>query len=1375
MHGAIGGSSGFGRGGSNFGQGKNVCTTLNKEEFMAKFYQDPNKKEIPKIERTESFKSNNTRKPLMGKEMVRRKSSIENFYDKQASFSKRLSFAGTQNFKNEKEKEPVKPKRDDTLFDKFKKDYSDPFEKAREASATLGQINIINTCMFILGLFSLLTSGICYSFEYSEDYDYRLYVLLSLCMGCSIVEATFYYVKLRLQVELMIHRKEAHHNSKIQHVYSLKDISLEFVFILLHPSPFLVGIKVWFYSEQINNMVFYHMNDLLCIVMSIKWAYITSLIIFRSEYANSRSNRVCNMFGTKCDSLFIVKCLLKDNPFFYIFSCFFSGICIFANILMISEKPLDRIETGFIKHTFYNSVWSTICTMTTVGYGDIYPRTFLGRSVGFCCSQYGSVMVSLLVVTFGCVISFNNQQSCAFTVIKKLKSKEQIKKVASELLIVINKKTDKSDIDSEYKRYCKIKVLIDAFRACRFHYKSIQEVTTHEVMERNFCSVISHLTDIKDMVIDQNEWFEENYKKSSSSSSSSSKSSELINNNSSVIEDKNDSQNVIEEESGDHESVYDIFDHDELHGTKKTKEEKKINRRFSGISSGFMQQSKRSISRHNSKKDSRRQSKNMESCSEEMINSNRKIITDRINSYNNPSLFQSSIKSTKQFPKSNRLIKHNSLAMSETNIVNPLKEKFIIHEQLSEENSVCSTPKVSKHQDIETSGVFKENDNEIIAYKSGSSPGRKSGSSPGRKNKKTPSYETNNIQEGHFSNHMHNSGISKNFLSPPKQFSSPLSFKNILVSPTNKSSSKKSLSYDFEEINECDHSKNDLLPLRNKTQDRNSKLNESDIDSKLLEKASDLFLPLQSGGVSPTRIKKSKIEPNSPNYSHSNNNLETLSPKKKLRQKSRTIDLKRAKRQYDNTIPSLNGVKKSDSFNKSRDLDRIPSLNDVKQSDSYIKLRDQYQKDQNKETPKNSPKNVRKVRNLLDVLHDMGKNKVAPTIPNEILSSREIMGMKNLKEEIQSNLSEKDKGQFLTEQHPLSSEIKSSEKTSSNKISFREKKASSNISKKNQNTEFYSYHKSSSESSDKEPNEKQKKGLKNKSKSINIKKRRDALKDHEIIQNSDALDNLVAGLSSLIKTNKKVDDKMRKKSFKQKKITNPTKVNDNSPTRINMSTIRQSPFKRDIAGNFTAYKTNASYVPRKQKEKRTEIKKNIKLVSEAEIQSNRDHQLKNQASFFINKKTDAQTPKAADRDKKITPFGMLLKARQPSIKESDASIRSVQMKTSDKNIKIKTSDNNTQMNTSENMNMLLSDNTIKMRQTDSSSKTPLQQSPRRGYEMHLENLEDESNKNIIKTKKEETRTGNKTTPNKGNPEAGNLAGTIFKNLLLGNTDKKSQL
>ena len=522
MHGAIGGGSSFGMGRTPFGPAKDVSTTLNIEEFMTKFYQDPTKKEVKNDKVSESGRSTTPRRSLINRQMIRRKSNIENFFTRQGSITKPQSPEGREssiepnsngrkNF-NENGSFNVKrntvghgtlipqkfgikkPGRDDTLFDKFKKDISDPFEKAKEARATLGQINIINTCMFILGLFSLLTSGICYNFEYFEKYEQRLYVLLTLCMFCSIIEAVFYIAKLRLQVELMVHRKEVHHNSKIQHVFSLKNVFLEFLFILLHPSPFLVGIKVWFYSEQINNMVFYHINDLLCIVMSIKWAYITSLIIFRSEYANSRSNRVCNMFGTKCDSLFIVKCLLKDNPFFYIFSCFFSGICIFANILMISEKPLDRIETGFIKHTFYNSVWSTICTMTTVGYGDIYPRTFLGRSIAFCCSQFGAMNVSLLVVTFGCVITFSNQQSCAFTVIRKLKSREMIKNITSELLIVINKKTDKSDVKSEYKRYCRIKVLIDAFRASRFTYKNIEEVTTKEVMERNFCSVIGHLS-----------------------------------------------------------------------------------------------------------------------------------------------------------------------------------------------------------------------------------------------------------------------------------------------------------------------------------------------------------------------------------------------------------------------------------------------------------------------------------------------------------------------------------------------------------------------------------------------------------------------------------------------------------------------------------------------------------------------------------------------------------------------------------------------------------------------------------------------------------------------------------------------------------------
>ena len=97
---------------------------------------------------------------------------------------------------------------------------------------------------------------------------------------------------------------------------------------------------------------------------------------------------------------------------------------------MIAEAPLDRILTGSMKHNYINSCWCAICTMTTVGYGDIYPQTLMGRLIAFLCSLSGVVMVSLLVVAFGTVMTMNNSQSSAFTVIERLKVRDCIKSTA---------------------------------------------------------------------------------------------------------------------------------------------------------------------------------------------------------------------------------------------------------------------------------------------------------------------------------------------------------------------------------------------------------------------------------------------------------------------------------------------------------------------------------------------------------------------------------------------------------------------------------------------------------------------------------------------------------------------------------------------------------------------------------------------------------------------------------------------------------------------------------------------------------------------------------------------------------------------------------
>lgn len=48
--------------------------------------------------------------------------------------------------------------------------------------------------------------------------------------------------------------------------------------------------------------------------------------------------------------------------------------------------------------SFGNAVWLTIITMTTVGYGDFYPRTLIGRIVDTLLVVWGVFVVSLMVV-----------------------------------------------------------------------------------------------------------------------------------------------------------------------------------------------------------------------------------------------------------------------------------------------------------------------------------------------------------------------------------------------------------------------------------------------------------------------------------------------------------------------------------------------------------------------------------------------------------------------------------------------------------------------------------------------------------------------------------------------------------------------------------------------------------------------------------------------------------------------------------------------------------------------------------------------------------------------------------------------------------------
>lgn len=90
---------------------------------------------------------------------------------------------------------------------------------------------------------------------------------------------------------------------------------------------------------------------------------------------------------------------------------FFTSIFMFAFTLRICERPVNLIlgeENGMDFESVENSIWCVIITMTTVGYGDFYPRTLFGRILDIIIAIWGIFIVSMMVVVLSNTLESNN-------------------------------------------------------------------------------------------------------------------------------------------------------------------------------------------------------------------------------------------------------------------------------------------------------------------------------------------------------------------------------------------------------------------------------------------------------------------------------------------------------------------------------------------------------------------------------------------------------------------------------------------------------------------------------------------------------------------------------------------------------------------------------------------------------------------------------------------------------------------------------------------------------------------------------------------------------------------------------------------------------
>ena len=132
--------------------------------------------------------------------------------------------------------------------------------------------------------------------------------------------------------------------------------------------------------------------------------------------------------------MFAIRALMETMPFKFNSILLLLSIAIFGQAVRICEAPLSRITPEMDHFDYTNSMWSVILTMTTVGFGDIYPRTFAGRVMIFIVSMVGVVIVSIVVVTVMNIFQMSPLESKAYTVIKKINIRKRMKQKSAEVI-----------------------------------------------------------------------------------------------------------------------------------------------------------------------------------------------------------------------------------------------------------------------------------------------------------------------------------------------------------------------------------------------------------------------------------------------------------------------------------------------------------------------------------------------------------------------------------------------------------------------------------------------------------------------------------------------------------------------------------------------------------------------------------------------------------------------------------------------------------------------------------------------------------------------------------------------------------------------------
>jgi hypothetical protein len=229
-----------------------------------------------------------------------------------------------------------------------------------------------------------------------NESDARINGMRGFNMFLSGIIICLIYKHYKLELELFKFTTQSREMCTFRSTKLLMPMLIEMMVMGLFCPPYM---DLTFSGSMLEGTYTYSIDIIIAVVTILRVYLVARMYVHFTIWNSNEANKIARKYGIKIDIFYLFKADLKYKPQLILFLVIGSTILCIGFIVRSLERPFESNHKSKLDFDYLtNGWWLAIVTMTTVGYGDGYPSTHLGRLIMIVTAVLSLVMISLYVV-----------------------------------------------------------------------------------------------------------------------------------------------------------------------------------------------------------------------------------------------------------------------------------------------------------------------------------------------------------------------------------------------------------------------------------------------------------------------------------------------------------------------------------------------------------------------------------------------------------------------------------------------------------------------------------------------------------------------------------------------------------------------------------------------------------------------------------------------------------------------------------------------------------------------------------------------------------------------------------------------------------------